>query len=524
MVNRFLRTLFVFFALVFSTVAMEPELFSDLLRRVQREGFEDDQLTVFKTGLLNNTVTTAQVEKIVKSVHFGTGKLDMLQAVSKSLEDPENSMQVLSSFDWADEMKEAQIILKECQKAYPIKSANVEVGYMEAYPEADFNALLTTIKKQAFFDEKLVLLKNGFRDKVEGINHTQAIALLKEFPISYDKVKALKVIEKNILGLTTGNVIQILKSFDFSDDKLTTLAALKDLITTGGNLFFILDQFTFSKDKLKAYEILKDIKPRSTIYGLVKENPAMFVIDVSGSMDAKFSADGKTFSRLEFVASELQKVLTQQLTPNQKFNIMIFSSGVSLWKGDFVNATPENIASAVTFTSKLRADGGTNIYDALKRSFLFPTIDGLYFLTDGVPTAGKKTDIQAILADVQSWNKNRKIPIHTTAFLMGSFSSDNKSQSRKLMKELAQTSNGVYRAIETMEDAKKGVATSKNTTKSQQSSAQKKSSSQTPQDQTPHDPDFDVHVEINDPDMHMEIDIDTAGMSIDMDFPEDPFQ
>lgn len=532
MKRQCLKALFALLVLVISVSAMEQSLFNDLLKRVKAQGFEDDQLTLFKTGMLNNTFTSDQVLKVLNTVHFGSGKLDMLRAVTKNMEDPENSTKILSSFDWADEMSAARTVLKQAKKAYPIKSAQVEVGYIEAYPADEFATLVSALKKKPFFDEKLVLLQHGFEDRSEGLNSEQVITLLRLFPISYDRVKALKVIEKNILGLTTHEVISILKTFNFDDDRLTTLKAVKDMITTGGNLFYILDLFRFSEDKVKAYEILKDIKPRSTIYGLVKENPVLFVVDVSGSMDAQFRASGVTFTRLEFVSSELQKVLTQQLTPNQKFNIMIFSTGVSLWKSDFVSGTPENIDDAVVHVKKLRANGGTNIYDALKKSFSFANVNGIYFLTDGVPTSGAKTSINAILTDVKKWNSGRNIPIHTTAFLMGSFSSDNKAQSRLLMKQLAEASKGVYRAIETLEDVKSGKAKSTTTTqKTAQKTTKQQSKSHSSQNQGSQnkhadfqEPDIDVDMHINTPDFDVDMHMDSEGMDFDMEIPEDPFQ
>lgn len=530
MVIKNVKTLIAMFLLLFTVSAMEPTLFNDLLKRVKAQGFEDDQLILFKTGMLNNTFTSDQVLQIMKSAHFDSGKLDLLRAATKNMEDPENSTKLLAAFDWADEMAQARTILKKAKKAYPIKSAQVEVGYVEAYPSDEFATLVNAIRRKSFFDEKLILLQSGFEDRVEGLHSTQVITLLKLFPISYDRVKALKVIENNILGLTTQEVINILKTFNFDDDRLTTLRAVKDMITTGGNLFYILDIFNFSKDKVTAYEILKDIKPRSTIYGLVKENPVMFVVDVSGSMDAKFRASGVTFTRLEFVCSELQKVLTQQLSPNQKFNIMVFSTGVSLWQSGFVSGTPDNISSAVSYVKKLRANGGTNIYDALKKSFTYSDLNGIYFLTDGVPTSGAKTNSAAILADVKKWNSNRNIPIHTTAFLMGSFSSDNKPQSRHLMKELATASRGIYRAIETLEDVKSGKTGTKTGAKGTKKTTPKKKKHKTSNNHATHnnngygDPDFDIHMDIHTPDMNIDIHMDTTGLDFDMEIPEDPFQ
>ena len=75
-------------------------------------------------------------------------------------------------------------------------------------------------------------------------------------------------------------------------------------------------------------------------------------------------------------------------------------------------------------------------------------METVYFLTDGMPTAGAKTDTKSIINDLKSWIKNKKVIVNSTAFLIGKFSGDNEAKSISLMKSIAKTANGVYRAID----------------------------------------------------------------------------
>jgi len=79
--------------------------------------------------------------------------------------------------------------------------------------------------------------------------------------------------------------------------------------------------------------------------------------------------DGKRYTRLGFVVSQLVSVLTKQLTPDQQFNIFSFASNVVQWRPGLVPVNSSNIDSAVQFATNLRASGSTDIYTALQRAF-----------------------------------------------------------------------------------------------------------------------------------------------------------
>ena len=73
----------------------------------------------------------------------------------------------------------------------------------------------------------------------------------------------------------------------------------------------------------------------------------VFVIDISGSMDGRFTAkDGHTYTRLQYVQKELAGILRDGLRPAQSFNIIKFASTVESWRPSLVPATSANVQQA----------------------------------------------------------------------------------------------------------------------------------------------------------------------------------
>jgi len=82
---------------------------------------------------------------------------------------------------------------------------------------------------------------------------------------------------------------------------------------------------------------------RDCIFGSVTALSATFVIDVSGSMDTRFTLNGTTYSRLSYVQQHLSQVISEQLKPYQQFNVIIYSSSARALFSAPVNATTANI-------------------------------------------------------------------------------------------------------------------------------------------------------------------------------------
>ncbi len=123
----------------------------------------------------------------------------------------------------------------------------------------------------------------------------------------------------------------------------------------------------------------------------------VFVADVSSSMEGE---------RIVQLRAALSSFL-DQLTPQDKFNIITFSTGVVSFRSDLVDVTTENIAAARDFVRNRTALGLTNISDAIRagltQTFLANTAQVAVFLTDGEPSWGEVRE-SVILDSIRSWN------------------------------------------------------------------------------------------------------------------------
>lgn len=467
--------------------AMEGAAFEQLVARVKKEGFADSKINLLQTAGSTNTFTCAQVAKLVGEFSFGDDKLNAISALKGRIEDPENKGKILAVFNFDDEKEKAEALLADVQKtspaarsaaasAAPAPAPNAATspargatpsapatpaatGFAEktpllvnqvgAWPTADVAALVASLTKEKYSDGRMKVLKAAVASRPEGFTSAQIQQLVPLLKFSDDMVNALTVMDEHLLGMTSREVLGVLSKYSNGADKLSVLRAIKDCITDAENKFVILDAYTNSTDKDEARRILESVKPRSPVYGTIHSKLVTFVVDVSGSMEATFTTNrGEKLNRLQFVQRELQFVLKEQLPAGAKFNIVVFSSGVTSWKPGLVAATPQAIQEAVQYVGALRLSGGTNIHGALEKTLTDPETDTVYFLTDGMPSEGKKTAAPAILADVATWTAQRKVTLNTIAFLMGTHSSDNKPKSRELMYELSKVSGGVYRSIE----------------------------------------------------------------------------
>lgn len=245
-------------------------------------------------------------------------------------------------------------------------------------------------------------------------------------------------------------MIDILATFSFSNDRLVVLPSVMNIIIDAKNKGKIVDaSFSMSGDKDKARKILDGLVSRSCVFGSVVEPRVQFIIDVSGSMAETFTSGNKTVTRLSYVMNEIVTVLTKQLVPSQIFNIFSFSTDVRGWQPGLVPVNPANIQSAVTFSTALTANGGTNIFGALQRAMADPQVVAIYLLTDGFPSVGL-TDPQQIITNTVQLSKahNPKVVVNTIALTVGGRETpSDREKAKYLMEQLAMATGGVYRNI-----------------------------------------------------------------------------
>ncbi len=122
-----------------------------------------------------------------------------------------------------------------------------------------------------------------------------------------------------------------------------------------------------------------------------------FVLDVSGSMSGEKIEQAK--KALNFCV--------KNLNPNDKFEIIRFSTVSYALFGKRVLASKTNIAEAEKFIENLKAIGGTNMEEALQLACKEKNAPDrphmIVFITDGKPTIGK-TENKELLKQISSTN------------------------------------------------------------------------------------------------------------------------
>jgi len=171
---------------------------------------------------------------------------------------------------------------------------------------------------------------------------------------------------------------------------------------------------------------------------------AVFVLDISGSME------GEKIRQLK----DAMFTVFDDMTDSDYFNLVAFSDRISHWNQSFFNlrkynedydendygddqehlatlaffkATEENKDLAISTVLQLKADGSTNINDAIvagieiaklareKQAVPENVKPMVVFLTDGLPSYGV-TDNDEIMANIRQSIGDEKIPVFTIAF------------------------------------------------------------------------------------------------------------
>lgn len=110
----------------------------------------------------------------------------------------------------------------------------------------------------------------------------------------------------------------------------------------------------------------------------------IFIVDVSGSMWG-FPME---------ITKKLMRNLIVNLGPQDKFNVVLFSSNADIFSPASVNATPENVERAVDFIKSANKWSGTEVLDALNTAYGIPQADPdmartMVIATDGYVTTEK---------------------------------------------------------------------------------------------------------------------------------------
>jgi Ca-activated chloride channel family protein len=125
----------------------------------------------------------------------------------------------------------------------------------------------------------------------------------------------------------------------------------------------------------------------------------IFVLDISRSMEGP---------KLVHARAALQAMIAK-LERDDFFNIIAFNSESKLFSKQLVRAN-EHKEDAIRFVNRLRADGGSNIHEALLTALAHKSASGgarsIVFVTDGKPTVGLN-DREEIFKTVKAMNKTK---------------------------------------------------------------------------------------------------------------------
>jgi HEAT repeat protein len=169
------------------------------------------------------------------------------------------------------------------------------------------------------------------------------------------------------------------------------------------------------KEEKQTSRSFRGVKVDSRFFGMrITSHHVAFVVDVSGSMDWRLGGQHATEGprRMDVARKELIACL-EALEAGTYFNILPFADNVSPWQEQAVECTEETFTEAKEFVEELGALGGTNVYAGVSQAFADPTVDTIFFLSDGEPSVGEHIDPSAIREAIKALNEDRGVVIHT---------------------------------------------------------------------------------------------------------------
>ncbi len=187
----------------------------------------------------------------------------------------------------------------------------------------------------------------------------------------------------------------------------------------------------------------------------VNTDAVYFILDISGSMRAPLpsstgSESQENVGKIERARKELLDTLAS-LDPEVRFNILLFNDSIQAFQDEPVEAREKTLEEAKTFIENAKAEGGTNIFDALNFALQIKSmglmtrfgenlnLDTVFLLSDGVPTTGLVIDSKEIQRIIMNGNRHARIRINTIYFGAGH---------SRFMRDLAEHNFGKYIRID----------------------------------------------------------------------------
>lgn len=153
-----------------------------------------------------------------------------------------------------------------------------------------------------------------------------------------------------------------------------------------------------------------DGETQITYHGIVVySNRVCFTLDCSGSM-ADDVGGGRT--KIQLAQTELTKTL-RQFGTGRYFNVIFFPTAIQPWKPRLQAASPQTLSEAIRFIETRTAATRGNMYDAFVAVMDDPTVDTIFTLSDGRPSAGEVQFADRFLALFLRRNRYQRLEVHT---------------------------------------------------------------------------------------------------------------
>ncbi|MBC8103119.1 MAG: VWA domain-containing protein [Cytophagales bacterium] len=166
----------------------------------------------------------------------------------------------------------------------------------------------------------------------------------------------------------------------------------------------------------------------------------IYVLDISGSMQED--------NRLDKAKQALKQAL-QELTPQDTFNVIIFSDEAFAYARTPRPATVGRISGGEAFVENMQPHGATNYSAALTLAFAQPDATHIVFMSDGLPTLGVGVNDQTMELEgdtLRRWVRQQNAG--RTHILTLGLGSGPKWDGIELLRDIANDNGGTFKYID----------------------------------------------------------------------------
>ncbi|MBA55218.1 MAG: hypothetical protein CMK89_12255 [Pseudomonadales bacterium] len=192
-----------------------------------------------------------------------------------------------------------------------------------------------------------------------------------------------------------------------------------------------LDMVTYKATPEEKGTFLLTLTPAMDLQPLQQGRDWVFVLDISGSMQGKYS------TLVEGVRQAMGK-----LTADDRFRVILFNDRTKELTHGYDAVTPENINRVLNKLDNITPNNGTNLYAGVEKALKNLDADratGIILVTDGVANVGvtEKKDFLTLL---------EKADVRLFSFIMGNQSN------RPLLEGMTKVSQGFYQEVSNADD------------------------------------------------------------------------